>query len=246
MVRRLQSLSIYLQGVGTIPMIASNRHQVRNVGMTAVSIFVSFLAALILQCGIASSAELTGVITSRRGLPLSNVKVIIRDTSGKVISTVTTDKNGQYRAPGLKPATYTYTVDGAGIGFTAGSPMVAHLPPQGLSLNWTMTSNAALASASAGPSQFQMGSDNVSNFFSGMSGPVGSNGKATSSNSEGSSSTDPTSSASSPSTSGPNGPGVPGGPSGMVGGVPVGAVIIPVTNKVNNPTPTPPPVSPSS
>ena len=207
---------------------------------------VALVAALILQSGVASSAELTGVITSRRGLPLSNVKVIIRDTNGKVVSTVTTDKNGQYRAPGLRPATYTYTVDGAGIGFSGGHPMVAHLPPEGLNLNWTMTSNATLASASAGAAQFQMGADNVSNFFSGMSGPVGTNGKATSNSSEGPSSTDPTSNASSPPTSGPNGPGVPGGPGGVIGGVPVGAVIIPVTNKINNPTPTPPPASPSS
>jgi len=212
--------------------------------MIPVWIFGAFVALFVFQSGIASCAELTGVITSRRGLPLPNVKVIIRDTNGKVVSTVTTDKNGEYRAPGLRPATYTYTVDGSGVGFTGGSPTIAHLPPQGLNINWTMTSNATLASASAGPSQFQMGSDNVSNFFSGMSGPV-STGKSTATNSDSATSTDPTSSASSPATSGPNGPGVPGGPSGMIGGVPVGAVIVPVTNKVNNPTPTPPPVSPT-
>lgn len=210
-----------------------------------LSILVAFVTLFVLQGGSASCAELTGVITSRRGLPLSNVKVIIRDTNGKVVSTVTTDKHGQYRAPGLAPATYTYTVDGAGIGFTGGSPTVAHLPPEGLNINWTMTSNATLASASAGPAQFQVGSDNVSNFFSGMSGPVSTGGKASNTNTDTASSTDPTSNSSSPATSGSNGPGVPGGPSGMVGGVPVGAVIIPVTNKINNPTPTPPPVSPT-
>ena len=207
-------------------------------------ILAAFVAVFLSQSGVASSAELTGVITSRRGLPLQNVKVIIRDTNGKVVRTVTTDKNGQYKAPGLKPAIYTYTLDGAGIGFTGGSPTIAHLPPEGLNIDWTMTSNAALAQASAGPSQFQMGSDNVSNFFSGMSGPVGIGGKAAN-NTETASSTDPTSNASSPATSGPNGPGVPGGPSGMVGGVPVGAVIIPIANRNNNSTPTPPPASPS-
>jgi len=215
-----------------------------DAAVIPVWIFTTLIALFVLQGGAASGAELTGVVTSRRGLPLANVKVIIRDSNGKVVSTATTDKNGQYRAPGLKPATYTYTLDGARVGFTGGSPTIAHLPPQGLNIDWTMTSNATLASASAGSSQFQMGSDSVSNFFSGMTGPVGT-GKSTTTNSDTASSTDPTSSASSPPTSGPNGPGVPGGPSGWVGGVPVGAVIVPVTNRVNNPTPTPPPVSPT-
>lgn len=173
------------------------------------------------------------MITSRRGLPLQNVKVVVRDMKGNVVKTVMTDRNGVYRAPGLRPATYTYTVDGGPEGFRGGNPTIANLPPEGLNINWTMTSNQALAAASSGPAGFQVGADNVTNFFSGMSGPVGTTGSSSSSSSNSGGTTDPTNS--SPPTSGPGGPGVPGGPSGVVGGVPIGAVIIPVTNKVNNP-----------
>lgn len=205
-------------------------------------VFGIVLASLLIQSASGWCAELSGVITSKRGLPVSNAKVIIRDMNGKVVQTAVTDKNGMYRAQGLKPATYTYTVDGAGVGFSGGNPTVAHLPPEGLNISWTMTSNAALAQAAPGPAGFQVGADNVTNFFSGMSGPVGTTNGTGSSSSGTSSSTDPTGSASSPPTSGAGGPGVPAGPSGVVGGVPVGAVILPVANK---PKPNPKPASPS-
>lgn len=200
------------------------------------------MTSLLIQSATGLCAELSGVITSRRGLPISNAKVIIRDMDGKVVQTALTDKNGMYRAKGLAPATYTYTVDGASAGFSGGNPTVAHLPPEGMNINWTMTSNAALAAASPGPAGFQVGADNATNFFSGMLGPVGTTNGTGSASSGTSSSTDPTSSASSPPTSGPGGPGVPAGPSGIVGGVPVGAMILPIANR---PNPNPKPASPS-
>ncbi|GEM_PF-6185639 len=193
---------------------------------------ILLLAAILLHVDAAVGADLTGVVTSRRGLPLVHVKVIVKDARGKVISTVYTDKNGIYRVSGLTPAVYTYTVDGGPVGFRGGNETIAHLPPTGLNIDWTMTSGAALATASTDPSAFQLGTDNASSFFSGMTGPVGGNSNA-------GSNTDPTGgSAANPS----GGTGVPGGPSGVVGGVPVGAVLVPIAK--NQPTPTPP-VSPS-
>ena len=122
----------------------------------------------------AACADLNGVVTSRRGLPLGNVKVTIKDMRGNVIKTVTTDKNGSYRASGLVPANYTCSVDGNSIGFRGIKETVTHVPASGVNVNWTMTSNNALATGMESPARFQMGADNASNFFSGMSGPIGS------------------------------------------------------------------------
>src|SRR5215469_9537392 len=58
-----------------------------------LSMLAAFVMFYVLQGGAASAAELSGVISNRVGLPLSNVKVIIRDANGKVVRTVTTDKN---------------------------------------------------------------------------------------------------------------------------------------------------------
>ncbi len=196
---------------------------------------VVLVVVLFLRVDVAVSADLTGVVTSRRGLPLVHVKVIVKDARGKIVSTTYTDKNGIYRVAGLKPAVYTYTVDGGPVGFRGGNETLAHLPPQGLNIDWVMTSGAALATASANPSAFQLGTDNASSFFSGMTGPVAGNAG-------GGSNTDPTGGS---ATNAAGGAGVPGGPSGIVGGVPVGAVLVPVSNQTKNrPTPTPP-VSPS-
>jgi len=185
--------------------------------------FCLIAAALIaLHASSADCAQLSGVVTSRRGLPLQHVKVIVKDMTGKIVKTVYTDKNGIYRADGLKPATYTYTVDGGELGFRGGNETIAHLPPEGLNIDWTMTSTSALATATNDPNAMRLGSDSAANFFSGMTGPIGPNGTSANSNNG---TTDPTAGS---ATSGPGGSGLPGGPSGMVGGVPIGAVIVPV------------------
>jgi hypothetical protein len=192
-------------------------------GMSKTKRFNLIVAALFaLHASSADCAQLTGVVTSRRGLPLQDVKVIVKDATGKVVKTVYTDKNGIYRADGLKPAVYTYTVDGGQIGFRGGNETIAHLPPEGLNIDWTMTSTSALATATNNPNAMRLGSDSAANFFSGMTGPIGPNGTSANANNG---TTDPTTSS---ATSASGGSGLPGGPSGIVGGVPIGAVIIPI------------------
>jgi len=220
---------------------------------------VAGLAISLATVGPGFCSDLTGIVASPQGLPLKNVKITVKDSSGKVVGTAVTDKNGGYKISGLPQGTYTFSANGtqavsasgAPAAFTGGNDTVAHVGAQGLNANWTMTSSASMVTASQTAASLQIGSSSVSSFFSGMSGPVSTsnnNNSSSSSSSTGTNAEEGPPSDVSPAVSANNGPGVPGGPSGMVGGVPVGATLIPVVNKVNNPptpTPPPPPVSPS-
>ncbi|MGO9454921.1 MAG: carboxypeptidase-like regulatory domain-containing protein [Candidatus Binataceae bacterium] len=205
----------------------------------ALFVAVAGLAIFLALVRPGSCSDLTGVVTTKSGLPLKNVKITVTDSKGKVVGTAVTDKNGEYKVSGLSPGIYTFGANGTqavnavGIpdAFTGGNDVIAHVGPQGMNANWTMTSNASMVTASQTAADLQIGSSGVSNFFSGMPGPVSASG---------------TNSPSSASAN--NGPGLPSGPSGMVGGVPVGVTLIPIANRINNPptpTPPPPPVSPS-
>src|SRR5437660_1177892 len=96
----------------------TSNEKMRFPGSVRTRMALAFgVAVLLIHTGGALCADLSGVVTSRRGLPLEHAKVVIKDGSGKVVKTVYTDKNGCYKVSGLDPGTYKYSVDGGPLGF---------------------------------------------------------------------------------------------------------------------------------
>jgi hypothetical protein len=119
------------------------------------------------------AADVDGTVTSRRGIPLEKVKVLIRDRSGKIVKAAYTDKYGRYKATGLDPGVYHYTCEGGPIGFTGGTETIANLPREGLTINWAMTSGGALATAYDATAGFQADAGSGTNTLSNLDNPAG-------------------------------------------------------------------------
>ncbi len=85
--------------------------------MCASRLFRSLLAAAVL-CALAHSAALagntrhiSGRVTDARGKPLAGVSVVITNTKTEDRVLVISDKVGRFSASGLKPGTYSVTVE---------------------------------------------------------------------------------------------------------------------------------------
>jgi hypothetical protein len=103
--------------------------------------------SLLVGLSPAFCADVVGTVMDLQGRPASGVKIVVRDTAGKIFGQATTDAKGHYAIAGLSPNTYDYTLNPLATGFKGGSA-VSHLDSEGLTINWKV-SNAGDATALA-------------------------------------------------------------------------------------------------
>lgn len=96
-----------------------------------VVLFLAFMAATATP---ALSANLACKIANGKGKPLSSVRVVVRDISGRTVRTVYTDKNGRYVLKNLAPGDYTMKILPITGGFLGGQFKI-HVPPNGRNVN---------------------------------------------------------------------------------------------------------------
>jgi len=122
-------------------------------------IFSALGLGLSLLVGLSSAfcADLVGSVMDLQGRPASGVKIVVRNTAGKVFGQAITDAKGHYSIGGLSPDTYDYTLDPLATGFKGGSA-VSYLDSKGLTINWKV-SNAgdAIALATQGSQEMLAG-----------------------------------------------------------------------------------------
>lgn len=100
--------------------------------------------------GAALAADVGGAVKSAQGQPVSGLQVIAKDASGKVVGQATTASNGSYLIKGVNPGSYNFTLAPGSTGFQ-GQTVASSLGPDGLCLNWGVSSNApAVATAQPG------------------------------------------------------------------------------------------------
>jgi hypothetical protein len=84
--------------------------------LVARVIVCSALALLMAHAqGVGTSGEITGTITDSSGGVLVNSTVTVMDTQTGLKRTVTTNKTGRFRVPGLSPATYDISAEMPGF-----------------------------------------------------------------------------------------------------------------------------------
>jgi hypothetical protein len=79
---------------------------------------VSCIWLLLLACGIWAQefrATVNGRVTDPTGAAVANATVLVRNIQSNEAATVTTNSEGAYNVPFLKPGTYTFTVEAAGF-----------------------------------------------------------------------------------------------------------------------------------
>lgn len=93
-----------------------------------------------------------GMVGNPQGSPVAGVKIVARNSSGKVISEAVTDSRGQYAVRNLAPDRYQITLDPLNSPFK-GQTVVAAVGTEGLTVNWMVSQVApALATAAVGAS----------------------------------------------------------------------------------------------
>ena len=114
-----------------------------------VSTFVIAISVL-LRLPSAFGADLVGNVTDPLGHPVSGVKILIQDTTGKTAGEATTDTQGHYEITNLSPNAYDYTLNAGTTGFKSGTA-VSYLDKDGLTINWKVSkADAASALATQG------------------------------------------------------------------------------------------------
>ena len=82
-----------------------------------LSIFLICLLITGLACaqGVGASGDVKGTVTDPSGAIVAGANVTITDVARGIKRTVTTDDTGEYRVPGLAPATYSVSVNKSGF-----------------------------------------------------------------------------------------------------------------------------------
>ena len=97
-----------------------------------------------------TSASLVGTVTDTQGNPVTGVRIIVQDQSGKLLSEALSNAAGQYSLKNLPLGQYTLTLDPAKSGYL-GETVVASLSGEGLTVNWIVSTSAkAIAIATQG------------------------------------------------------------------------------------------------
>lgn len=126
--------------------------------------------------GGASRANILGRIVDQTGKPLANLEIAIKDTNGNLLRSVRTNTIGRYCLTDLTTGHYLLTQDPARVPFD-GQTVVTSLPPEGLYIDWRVTSNSAIALASTpreayGCTQFLAGDTLLEKIFGAVGGDM--------------------------------------------------------------------------
>jgi hypothetical protein len=115
-------------------------------------LLVAFGAAVLSIAGAAQvfCADIVGVVANTQGLPVANVRILVKNMKTNAQSEAQSNTNGRYRVTGLAPGVYTYTLDPVGSGLRGGDA-VSYLGSKGLTIDWHLSAtNPAIALASDG------------------------------------------------------------------------------------------------
>jgi len=120
-------------------------------------LFCSFLALLIFTVSgpwkvlaQPATATIVGTVVTAQQKPVPEVKIVIKDPSGKALRETLTNGDGRYSLKDVNTGRYQLTLDPLQNRFQ-GETVVANLGSQGLTVNWLVASGAApIATAQPG------------------------------------------------------------------------------------------------
>ena len=113
-------------------------------------VLVAFGAAVLALAGAAQvfCADVVGVVADSQGLPVANVRILVKNMKTNAQSETQSNTNGRYQVTGLAPGVYTYTLDPVASGLRGGDA-VSNLGSKGLTIDWHLSAtNPAIALAS--------------------------------------------------------------------------------------------------
>lgn len=87
----------------------------RSFKILSISLICLFITGLVCAQGLGASGEMKGTVTDPSGAIVANATVTVTDVARGIKRTVTTDATGEYRVPGLAPATYSVSVSKSGF-----------------------------------------------------------------------------------------------------------------------------------
>jgi hypothetical protein len=110
-----------------------------------------FIIALYLLAttSVAQGASVIGTISDANAKPVSRVKIFVKSPSGKTLATAQTDVQGHYEINGLAPTIYNFVLVAASATLNGGNA-TAYLNADGLTIDWILSSNPAVAVANRG------------------------------------------------------------------------------------------------
>ncbi len=87
----------------------------KSFKILGISLICLFITSLACAQGLGASGDLKGTVTDPSGAIVANASVTVTDVARGIKRTVTTDATGEYRLPGLAPATYSVSVSKSGF-----------------------------------------------------------------------------------------------------------------------------------
>jgi hypothetical protein len=96
------------------------------------------------------TSTIVGIVVNNQESPVAGIKILAKDSSGKILGEALTDAEGNYQLKNLSIGQYQLTLDPLKSAFQ-GETVVAALGSQGLTVDWIVSKSAkAIASASLG------------------------------------------------------------------------------------------------
>ena len=93
---------------------------------------------------------IVGIVVNNQKSPVPGIKILAKDSSGKILGEAVTDAEGNYDLKNLSIGQYQLTLDPLKSAFQ-GETVVAALGSQGLTVDWIVSKSAkAIASATLG------------------------------------------------------------------------------------------------
>jgi len=95
-------------------------------------------------------STIVGSVVNSQESPVAGIKILAKDSSGKILGEALTDAEGNYRLKNLSIGQYQLTLDPLKSAFQ-GETVVAALGSEGLTVDWIVSKSAkAIASATLG------------------------------------------------------------------------------------------------
>ena len=96
------------------------------------------------------TSTIVGIVVNNQESPVPGIKILAKDSSGKILGEAVTDAEGNYDLKNLSIGQYQLTLDPVKSAFQ-GETVVAALGSQGLTVDWIVSKSArAIASATLG------------------------------------------------------------------------------------------------
>ncbi len=109
---------------------------------------IALLLVLVPATGFCSN--ILGIVYDSQGKPVNGCRVVVTDSSGKVIAEGRTDLYGRYCITTIDPNAYTLVLEPDNTGVESGTGVV-NLQLEGLTVDWTAAKDKpAIASAAPG------------------------------------------------------------------------------------------------